>query len=126
MQTQHIPETVDQYIEGFPKETQQLLQQVRKTIMKAAPKAEEVISYRMPAYNYHGKVVYFAGYKKHIGLYPMASGIEHFKEEIKDYKNAKGSVQFPLDQAMPLKLIAKIVAFRVKENELQAYTKKKK
>lgn len=124
-----IPQNVDRYIMDFPKETQALLEQMRNTIKKAAPKAEEVISYQMPAYKYHGMLVYFAGYKKHIGFYPGASGVKTFKKELSVYKGAKGSVQFPLDKALPLGLISKIVKFRLKENlekEKEKAKKKKK
>jgi uncharacterized protein YdhG (YjbR/CyaY superfamily) len=107
---------IDKYIADFPKDTQMFLEQIRATIIKAAPKAEEVISYKMPAYKLHGMLVFFAGYKNHIGFYPGAGGIATFKKEIAGYKNAKGSVQFPLDKALPLKLITRIVKFRVKEN----------
>src|SRR2546423_15286514 len=110
------PENVEEYIAGFPKETQILLEQIRATIVKAAPEAEEVISYQMPAYKYNGMLVYFAAYKNHIGFYPTASGIEAFKKELSVYKGAKGSVQFPLDKPMPLNLISKIVKFKVKKN----------
>ncbi|HEY9364716.1 MAG TPA: DUF1801 domain-containing protein, partial [Chitinophagaceae bacterium] len=96
---------IDSYIAGFPKDTQNLLQQLRETIMKAAPDAEELISYQMPAYKFNGVLVYFAGYKNHIGFYPGASGIETFKKEVSVFKNAKGSVQFPLDKQLPTKLI---------------------
>lgn len=107
---------VDEYIAGFPKETQTLLKQLRAAIMKAAPGAEEVISYQMPAYRYNGMLVYFAGYKNHIGFYPGAAGIEAFKKELSTFKGAKGSVQFPLEKPLPVQLITKIVAFRVKQN----------
>jgi uncharacterized protein YdhG (YjbR/CyaY superfamily) len=107
---------IDKYIAVFPKDTQKLLEQMRVTIMKAAPKAEEVISYQMPAYKLNGMLVFFAGYKNHIGFYPGASGITTFKKEIAVYKNAKGSVQFPLDKPLPLKLITEMVKFRVKQN----------
>jgi uncharacterized protein YdhG (YjbR/CyaY superfamily) len=107
---------IDNYIASFPKNTQKLLDQLRKTIRKAAPEAEEVISYQMPAFRLHKILVYFAGYKNHIGFYPGASGIEAFKKELTDYKGGKGSVQFPLDKPLPLGLIAKIVKFRVNEN----------
>ncbi|MEO8712611.1 MAG: DUF1801 domain-containing protein, partial [Parafilimonas sp.] len=106
----------DKYITDFPKETQAALQQVRTAIKKAAPDAEEVISYKIPAYKYHGMLIYFAGYKNHIGFYPTASGIKNFQKELSIFKNAKGSVQFPLDKKLPLALITKIVKFRVKEN----------
>ncbi|HCN83872.1 MAG TPA: hypothetical protein DIT07_09675 [Sphingobacteriaceae bacterium] len=107
---------VDQYIIGFPEETQKLLQQLRSTIRKAAPDAEERISYSMPGYKYHGVLVYFAGYKNHIGFYPMPSSIAMFKDELSVYKSAKGSVQFPLDKLLPIELINKIVKFRAQKN----------
>src|SRR6187431_2242691 len=109
-------ENFDEYIASFPEETQELLNEMRATIGKAAPKAEEIISYGMPAYKLHGNLVYFAGYKNHIGFYPGAAGISNFKKEISGYKNAKGSVQFPIDEPLPLKLVTKIVKFRVAEN----------
>ena len=114
---------VNHYIAGFPEETQKYLDEIRATIIKAAPGAEEVISYQMPAYKYHGMLVYFAGYKNHIGFYPTASGIENFKEALSGYKTSKGAVQFPLGTPLPLKLITKIVAFKVKENLKKAATK---
>lgn len=116
---------IDAYIATFPHDTQALLQQVRDTIKQAAPGAEELISYQMPAYKLNGMLVYFAGYKKHIGFYPTASGIEAFKEAISEYKNAKGSVQFPLDKPLPLELIRKIVQFKVNDNLQRSMTKKK-
>lgn len=106
----------DEYISSFPKETQKLLKQLRAAIRKAAPAAEEGISYNMPYYKLHGRLVYFAGYEKHIGLYPMTSGIEQFKKEISKYKWAKGSLQLPLDKPLPIDLVTRIVSFRVKEN----------
>ncbi|MCP9753346.1 iron chaperone [Ferruginibacter sp. HRS2-29] len=107
---------VESYITGFPAATQKLLKQLRTTIRKAAPGAEEYIGYQMPAYKFHGPLVYFAGYERHIGFYPGASGIENFKKEIAGYKHAKGSVQFPLDKPLPLDLVKQIVAFRIQEN----------
>lgn len=114
-----VLQTVDEYIAGFPKDTQKLLKQLRSTIRRAAPQAEEVISYQMPAYNFYGRLVYFAAYEKHIGFYPMPSAIEKFKKQLADYNTSKGTVQFPLDEPLPLALITKITAFRVNEN-LQA------
>ena len=116
--------TVDEYLSAFPAGTKKILQQVRKTIKQAAPGAEEVISYNMPAFKLNGMLVFFAGYENHIGFYPTPSGIEAFKKELSDYKQAKGSVQFPLDEPMPLDLITKIVKYRVKENAGKATTKK--
>jgi uncharacterized protein YdhG (YjbR/CyaY superfamily) len=119
------PKDIDEYISGFPKNTREILEELRATIRKAAPEAEELISYQMPAFKYHGMLVYFAVYKNHIGFYPTPSGIEAFKKELSIYKGAKGSVQFPIDRPLPLNLISKIVKFRVKENLERANAKKK-
>lgn len=107
---------IDAYIATFPADVQEMLQQVRNTIRKAAPDAEEAIKYAMPAYVLNGNLVYFAGYKHHIGFYATPTGHEAFAKELSKYKQGKGSVQFPIDEPMPLKLIEKIVKFRVKEN----------
>jgi uncharacterized protein YdhG (YjbR/CyaY superfamily) len=107
---------IDEYIKGFPSHIQKLLQQVRETIRKAAPDAEETIKYSMPTFTLNGNLVHFAAFKNHIGLYPTPNGIDAFKKELSVYKGAKGSVQFPLDQPMPLELIGKIVKYRVKYN----------
>jgi uncharacterized protein YdhG (YjbR/CyaY superfamily) len=107
---------IDDYIFGFPKETQVLLQKVRDAIQKAAPKADETINYGIPTFTLEGNLVHFAGYKNHIGFYPAPSGIIAFKKELSVYEGAKGSVQFPLNKPMPLGLIKQIVQFRVKEN----------
>lgn len=115
---------IDEYIADFPKEIQIMLQQIRETIKKAAPEAEEKISYAMPTFYLEGNLVHFAAFKNHIGFYPVPSGIEAFKDKLSAYKGAKGSVQFPLDQPMPLGLISEIVKFRVKEN-LEKASKKK-
>jgi len=107
---------IETYISTFPKETQLLLQQVRTTILKTVPEVEELISYGMPAYKLKGKaLVYFAGYKNHIGFYATPTGHQAFVEELSKYKQGKGSVQFPLNQPMPLDLIERIVKFRVSE-----------
>lgn len=115
---------IDAYIASFPVEVREVLETVRATIQKAAPKAEEVISYDIPTFRLNGNLVHFAGYAKHIGFYPGAAGIEAFQKEIASYKSAKGSVQFPLDKPMPLGLITKIVKYRVKMNQEKALTKK--
>ena len=109
-------EDIDSYISTFSKDVQAALKQVRTAIKTSAPKAEEVISYNMPAFKYHGMLVYFAGYKHHIGFYSLPSGHKAFEKELSIYKQGKGSVQFPLDKPMPLALIKKMVKFRVKEN----------
>ena len=110
------PKSTDEYISSFPKEIQILLQEVRETIKNAAPNANEIISYGMPAYKLNGKVlVYFAGYKNHIGFYATPTGHAEFNEELAKYKQGKGSVQFPINEPMPLDLITKIVKFRISE-----------
>jgi uncharacterized protein YdhG (YjbR/CyaY superfamily) len=117
---------IDDYIATFPEDTRALLERMRVIIRKAAPKAEEVISYNMPAFRQYGVLVYFAGYKNHIGFYPTGSGIMAFKEEIANYKNSKGAVQFPLDKPLPVGLITKMVKYRVQEDKEKASLKAKK
>ena len=115
------PNNIDNYIAAFPKDVQEILEQVRATIKNAAPKAEETISYGIPTFKLNKVyLIYFAGFKKHIGIYPAPTGIKAFKKEFSPYKTGKGSVQFPLDKPMPLKLITQIVKFRIKENSLRA------
>lgn len=120
------PTTVDAYIAAFPADVQAVLQQVRDTIRKAAPDAEEGIAYGMPAYRLNGPLVYFGGFKGHIGFYATPTGHEAFGQELAAYKQGKGSVQFPLDQPMPLDLITRIVKFRVGENLGKVKEKKAK
>lgn len=118
-------ENVDAYIGQFPGTTQAMLQQVRAVIRKAAPKATESISYGMPAYKINGKpLVYFAGYDKHIGFYATPTGHDAFKKELANYKQGKGSVQFPLQEKLPLTLISSIVKFRLAESKEKAKAKK--
>ena len=108
---------VDQYISKFPSEVQADLSALRELVLSAAPKALESISYGMPTYKTHGKpLVYFAGYKNHIGLYATPSGHSEFEKELSQYKQGKGSVQFPIGE-LPIDLIKKIIAFRETENE---------
>lgn len=107
------PNDVDDYIGGFPKETQKALKLIRATVRKAAPKAEETISYAIPAYKLDGKaLIYFAGYKNHVSVYPAPRGHAEFREELAKYKGGKGTVQFPLDKPIPTDLITRIVQFR--------------
>ena len=108
--------SIDEYISTFPQEVQVSLNQIRRAIQTAAPGAEEKISYDMPTFWLNGNLVYFAAFKHHIGFYTAPHGIEAFKEALSVYKGAKGSVQFPLDQPLPLELIGEIVRFRVSEN----------
>ena len=125
MTTNRTAKNIDEYIAGFPKDVQALLEQIRTTVRKAAPDAVEAISYGMPAFKLNGNLVYFAGFKNHIGFYPVPSGIEAFKKELSVYEQGKGSVRFPLNKPMPLDLITKIVKFRVKENLQKAKAKRK-
>src|SRR3989454_11023199 len=111
-----IAKNFDQYLESFPKETQQLLGKMRLTIRRAAPKAKESISYGMPTFRLGRNRVYFAGFRNHIGFYPIPSGIEAFRKELSNYKQCKGSVQFPIDYALPLALVSQIVKFRMKQD----------
>lgn len=119
------PKNIDEYIAGFPPDMQQILQKVRQTIHDAAPAAQERISYKMPAFTLNGNLVYFAGFKNHIGFYPIPTGIKKFEKELARYEQGKGSVQFPLDRPIPYGLIAKVVKFRAKENLAKAKAKAK-
>jgi uncharacterized protein YdhG (YjbR/CyaY superfamily) len=123
---QPTPRNIDEYIAGFPPEIQEKLGTVRATIRKAAPKAEEAISYMIPTFKLHGNLVHFAAYKNHIGFYPGAGGIAAFQEELAGYETSKGTVQFPLDKRLPLTLISKIVKFRVQQNLDKAAAKAKR
>ena len=113
------PANIDEYIATFPKATQDLLEQMRGTVRKAAPGATELISYQVPAFKIGRVVVFFAGYKNHIGFYPTPSGIHPFEAELSVYKQGKGSVQFPIDKPLPLDLVARIVKFRMAEQSEQ-------
>jgi uncharacterized protein YdhG (YjbR/CyaY superfamily) len=116
-------ETIDQYIAAFPKDIQKLLKQMRSTIKKAAPQAEEAIKYAIPTFMLNGNLVHFAAYKNHIGFYPAPRGIEEFKEELSAYEGSKGTVKFPLDKPLPLSLITQIVKFRATQNLEKTKTK---
>ena len=116
----------DEYIADYPKDVQNILNKVRATIKKAAPKAEETINYGIPTFTLNGNLVHFAAFKTHIGFYPTPSGIEKFKKELSVYEGAKGSVKFPLDGPIPYALITRIVKFRGKENLERAEAKGKK
>lgn len=120
------PTDIDGYIAQFPADVQAVLQEVRETIGSAAPDAKEVISYQMPAFRQHGILVYFAAWKNHIGLYPPVSGDEAIEKAIARYAGPKGNLQFPLDEATPLKLIERIVKLRVKQNTVKAAARLKK
>jgi uncharacterized protein YdhG (YjbR/CyaY superfamily) len=114
---QTAPKTIDEYIAGFPNDVQDILEKIRMTIRKAAPDAEETISYHMPTFTLNGHyLVHLAAFKKHIGLYPAPTGIEEFKQDMSIYGAGKSTLQFPFDKPIPFDLISKIVKFRVSEN----------
>ena len=109
--------TIDEYIAGFPAETQKALQEVRDLIRASAPEAIETISYAIPTFDLNGRhLVHFAGFARHIGFYPIPTGIEAFKKDFAPYKQGRGSVQFPLSRPLPVDLIRRVVEFRVEEN----------
>jgi uncharacterized protein YdhG (YjbR/CyaY superfamily) len=108
--------TIDEYIATFPREVQNVLEEMRQTIRDSAPEAEETISYNMPAFKQNGILVWFAAFKNHIGFYPKVSALEAFKKKLTAYKVSKGTVRFPLNEPIPYDLVKEIVRFRVKEN----------
>ena len=120
--------TMDEYIAGFPKDVQKKLEEIRATIKKAAPKAEEAIKYGIPTFTLNGNLVHFGGFKNHIGFYPAPRALEEFKKELSMYEGSKGAVKFPMDKPLPLTLISKIVKYRVKKNleTIQTKATKKK
>ena len=122
--------SVDEYIAAQPDDKKTILQQFRKIIKAAAPQAEEVMSYGMPAFKYHSVLVYFAASKEHYGFYPTSKPIEVFKDKLKSYKTSKGAIQLPADKPLPEKLITEIVKYRLKEVtdniQLKTSTKNKK
>ena len=118
--------SVNEYLNSLPKESRDLAQQMRKAIQQAAPIAEEVISYNMPAYRYKGMLVYFAAHNSHIGFYPVSSAIRMFKDDLVNYETSKGTIKFPFEKGIPVSLVKKIVKFRVKENEEKEMAKAKR
>ncbi len=114
------PQNIDAYIKSFAPDVQVVLEKVRGTIKKAAPKAEETIKYGIPTFKQNDNLVHFGGFKKHIGFFPSPSAITAFKKELKPYKTTKGTVQFPLGEPIPYALIRKITKFRVSENLKEA------
>jgi uncharacterized protein YdhG (YjbR/CyaY superfamily) len=120
------PRSIDEYIAGFPADVQQKLKRIRSTIRKAAPRAEETISYQIPTFVLNGHLIFFAGFKDHISVYPAPRGSADFQEELAAYKGGKGTVQFPLDRPVPLDLIRRIVEFRIRANAEAARAKQAK
>lgn len=124
--TKTSPTNIDAYIAEFPAEVQLLLEQIRATIKNTAPEATEAISYGMPTFKQNGNLVHFAAHKQHIGFYPLPSSIIHFRAELAEYPQAKGSVQFPFNKPLPLNIVSEIVKFRLQENNEKAASKRKK
>lgn len=120
------PTTIDAYLAQFPAEVRVILEGVRAAIRRAAPDAEEVISYRMPAFKQHGILVFFAGWQKHVGLYPPISGDTAVEKAVARYAGPKGNLQFPLDEPMPLALIERVVSLRVRQDTERAEAKQTK
>lgn len=110
------PKNIDDYIGDFPKNVQRILRTLRSTIKKAAPHAQETISYRIPTFTLRGYLVHFAAFEDHVSLFPTSSPMNRFKKALSPYKVSRGTIQFPLDRPLPLTLVGRIVKFRVKEN----------
>jgi uncharacterized protein YdhG (YjbR/CyaY superfamily) len=121
-----VAANIGEYIASQPQEHREKLERLRETIHKAAPKAQEVISYMMPAFKQNGVLVYFALFKNHIGFFPTGAGVAAFQKELKDYKTSKGTIQFPLDKPIPASLVTKITKYRAKEDAEKAIAKKLK
>ena len=120
------PRDIDEYIAGYPREVQAILRKIRVTIRKAAPGAQETISYQIPTFKLNGMLISFAAFRKHIGLYPAPSGSERFNRELAAYRTSKATVKFPLDKPVPYALVTRIVKLRVKANREKAATKAKR
>ncbi len=121
------PQTIDEYIAGYPPDVQAILRQIRATIKEVAPDAGEKIGYGLPTFTLNGRnLVHFGAFKQHIGFYPAPSGLDQFQDELAAYAGSKGAVRFPLDQPIPYDLVRKITAFRVEEEGARAAAKGKK
>jgi uncharacterized protein YdhG (YjbR/CyaY superfamily) len=126
MTDKSAPANIDEYIAAFSPDVQAILEKIRLTIREAAPQAEEKISYKMPAFTLDGDLIYFAAFKKHIGIYPPVQGDEKLSKELSRYKGEKGNLKFPLDEPIPYDLIRRVVNFRMKEHLEKARAKRKK
>jgi len=120
------PRDIDEYIAGYPRKVQAILRKIRVTIKKAAPGAQETISYQIPTFKLNGTLISFAAYSQHIGLYPAPAGSERFNRELSAYRTSKSTVRFPLDQPIPYDLVTQIVKLRVKANQEKAAAKGKR
>lgn len=110
------PKTIEQYIDSFPEDKRPMLEEIREVIQKAAPQATETINYGIPTFKLNGNLVHFGGYKTHIGFYPGSEAVEAFLPEVEKFEHSKGTIQFPLDEPLPVDLIRKITKYRVKMN----------
>lgn len=119
-QQPRVPATIKEYIADFPPPVRAILRQIRATIAAAAPDAQEVISYRMPAFKQNGMLLYFAAFKAHIGLFPPVSGDPALEKALLSYRGPKGNLRFPLDEPMPYALIGRITRLRVKQDRAKA------
>ncbi|HEU4766955.1 MAG TPA: DUF1801 domain-containing protein [Pyrinomonadaceae bacterium] len=120
-----VAKDIDEYIEGFPSDVQKILQKIRKTIRKAAPAAEEAISYAIPTFKLNGYLIYFAGFQRHVSVYPAPRGVKEFEADMARYQAGKGTVRFALDEPVPYELITRIVKYRAGENLVRASAKSK-
>ena len=125
MTNRSAPKNIDEYIGAFSPEVQSILEKIRLTIRQAAPEAEEKISYKMPAFTLDGDLIYFAAFKKHIGVYPPVRGDEKLSKALSRYKGEKGNLKFSLDEPIPYSLIARIVKFRMKEQAKRVRAKRR-
>src|SRR5437879_10975930 len=123
MINQSAPRTIDEYVAAFPADVQSILEKIRFTIREAAPQAQEKISYKMPAFSLDGDLIYFAAFRKHIGVYPPVRGDEKLRKEIARYRGEKGNLKFPLDDPIPYELIDRVVKFRVTEHVARVRSK---
>lgn len=123
MTSPQVPSTIEQYIAGSAPEARPLLKEIRRVVRAAAPEAEEVISYRMPAFRQHGILIYFAAFKHHIGVFPPVSGDAKLEEALEPYAGPKGNLRFPMDRPVPHALIRRIVRLRLKQNLARASAK---
>jgi len=123
--TARKPETIDEYIAACPPDVQSILKKIRAIIRKAAPKATERISYGIPAFAMQGDLIYFAAFKKHIGMFPPVKGDEKLQQQLASYRGEKGNLKFPLDEPIPYTLIGRIVKARLKEHRARQATKRK-
>src|SRR5712692_11178336 len=126
MADRSAPKNIDEYIAAFSPEVQSILEKIRLTIRQAAQEAEEKISYKMPAFTLDGDLIYFAAFKKHIGIYPPVRGNEKLNKELSRYRGEKGNLKFPLDEPIPYELIGRVTKFRVKEHQEKLATKREK